>query len=80
MNTYTYKPTFAAAAYGTDAYNSGTYDCSTSASTCTTPTNGNLVNTGSPWFIPVMLGAALIVAALILIVTKIVRRHKRNKA
>ena len=72
---YIYRPIFAQV-YGTSTYGCGAYQvgCST-----TTSSGGSLVNTGSPWFIPVMLGGALIIAAIILIVTKVIRRHKTNK-
>ncbi|MEO5949943.1 MAG: hypothetical protein ABIQ04_00685 [Candidatus Saccharimonadales bacterium] len=79
MNTYTFKSTFAASS----AYGVGVYGCDNYTQGCeatTTQTQGSLVSTGSPWFIPVMLGAALIVAALILIVTKLVRRKNLKKA
>ena len=80
---YTYKPFFAAEsdAYGTDSYGAGSYECTVGTAGCVaTPGGTSLVNTGSPWFIPVMLGAALIIAAVILIVTKIVRRRKSKQA
>lgn len=84
MLNYTYKPFFAAEsdAYGTDSYGTGTYECTPGSTGCVATADGgtSLVNTGSPWFIPVMLGAALIIAAAILIVTKLVRRHKNKQA
>lgn len=75
MYTYTYRPFFAADAYGTGTYGSGSYECGASTTTCPTAST-SLVDTGSPWFIPVMLGSALIIAAVILVATKFLRRRK----
>lgn len=80
MLNYSYKPLFAQSAYGSDTYGSQTYECTAGSPGCVTTADGSLVNTGSPWFIPVMLGGALIIAAAILIITKLVRRHKSKQA
>lgn len=79
MLNYTYKPFFAASAYGTDSYGSQTYECVAGTAGCTASASGSLVNTGSPWFIPIMLGGALIIAAVILVVTKLIRRRKNKQ-
>lgn len=69
-----------AAAYNSGTYNSATYGGTTQQTTGSgsTNTSGGLANTGYPVLIPIALGAALIIAAAVLLVTKLVRRHKTN--
>jgi hypothetical protein len=63
-------------AYSCGAYGSGAY----SAGECgTTPaTGGGLADTGYNILLPLALGAALIIAAAILIVKRIVRKRRAN--
>lgn len=63
--------------YGAQAYDEGE-GCVTGAPSTSTP-GGGLADTGSNVLIPLALGAALIIAAGILIVKRMVRRHRANR-
>jgi hypothetical protein len=69
--------TLLAANYDCAAYSAGTYnntDCSVASSSAT----GGLADTGYNIIIPAALGLALLLAATILIVKRIVRRKKAH--
>jgi hypothetical protein len=71
--------TLLAADYDCNAYNSGAYnntDCNTTAST---PSGGLLSDTGYNVIIPVALGLAIILASLILLVTRFLRHRRQRK-
>jgi len=63
--------------YGCDAYGAGTYNSTCTASTASGD-GGILANTGYDVLLPLALGAALMIAAVILLVKKL-RRRKVTK-
>lgn len=74
----------AAEAYGAGTYNSNSYDCPTGTQACATDSStsnsagGSLAYTGYNILIPVALAAALIIAAGIMLVSKLVRKRKTS--
>jgi len=56
-------------AYGAGNYNSG-QDCTTTTGSSSTNSAGGLVNTGVHVVLPILLGVALIVAAVVLFIRK----------
>jgi hypothetical protein len=67
-------PAHLLAAYSCNAYGANAYS-STCSATTTSPSGGLLANTGYPILSPLALGAALIIAALILLVKQWRRRR-----
>ncbi len=70
---------------GAEAYGVGTYDCGKFEEGCaagasTGNNEGGLSYTGYNVLIPVALAAALIIAAAILLITRMVRKRKAAKA
>jgi len=78
-----------------EAYGTGTYDCGNFDEGCTTTSTGTDTNTGTDTgaaaggglsytgyniIIPVAIGAALVIAAIILVVTRLTRRRKSSNA
>jgi hypothetical protein len=66
-------------AYSCDAYGAGAYN-STSSCTTTTGASSGLADTGYNILLPAALGLALIIAAAILIVKRIVRRRASHNS
>lgn len=68
---------------GAEAYGTGTYDCGDFQEGCVAGTgtadNGLLVNTGYPVLIPVAIAAALIISAVIVLVTRFVRTRRASR-
>lgn len=66
--------------YNSDAYGTSTYGCATNDTAClngTAATGNNLADTGSSIFIPIIFGGALLIAGIILIAKRLMRRHKQ---
>lgn len=77
---------FAVADYNCGSYGSGNFgetQCETSRQTTNSTTNGSqsgyLADTGYDILIPLALGGALIVASIILIIRKFVRRSRSEQ-
>jgi LPXTG-motif cell wall-anchored protein len=66
--------TYSAATYNCNAYGAGTYS---NNATCTTGTNtsGGLANTGVDFWVPLVLGAVLLLGGVALLVRRMVRKH-----
>lgn len=65
-------------AYSCDAYGANAYSAS-----CTTSTGsdgGPLADTGYNILLPLALGVALIIAAAILVIKRLMRRHRAQKS
>lgn len=72
---YTYK--IFGTTYGEGAYNSTTYNGKNQTSTgANSNSSGGLANTGYDIIIPVALGAALVIAGVILLVKRLLRKKK----
>ncbi len=71
---YTYK--IFGTTYGEGAYNSTTYNGKNQTSTGTNTNSGGLADTGYDVIIPVALGAALVIAGVILLVKRLLRKKK----
>jgi hypothetical protein len=88
MNTlnYLYINTLFSAVYNCDTYGAGNYneggECATTTTTdgTTGQAGGSLVDTGSPYFVPIVAGTLLIVIAVSLFAYKIVRRRQAKSS
>jgi hypothetical protein len=69
-------------AYGTDAYGSNTYACAAGQTTCNTsplaPLTGFFRDQPPTVVIPVLLVVAVLIAAVSLLVTKLVRKRRHQ--
>ena len=66
--------------YDCSTYGDGNYDegglCATTTGGVGAASDGALIDTGAPYFVPMVAGALLVVMALGIIITRIVRRRK----
>lgn len=76
----TLSATYNCNAYGSGAYNEGQETANCTTATPTKPDGGTLVDTGSPYFVPLAAGVLLVMVALGLIVAKLVKHSRLSAA